>query len=454
MNRNKSLFEKFLDFNQKHKLTSSKKKTLLAVSGGIDSVVMCHLFQEAGLAFAIAHANFQLRGEEAEGDEQFVQSIAASYSVDFFSKKFDTLNYAAEKNISVQVAARELRYEWFLKLLTNSEIKTGKQLHKVATAHHLNDNIETILFNFTKGAGIRGLRGIPVNQNKVIRPLLFASREDIELYCAAHQLSFRTDSSNSSDKYTRNKIRNNIIPLLKEINPSLEETLSDKIELLGYLENLYDSDVKKKANQLFLHRGSDIYIPLLKLKKTAGAKQVLFELLKQYGFNSAQTQDIYEATDAEAGKQFLSTKARVIKDRRFFILTELKKLNDSIQHIYEGNGELKVHEQVLSFSTTGMNPNIKFNNPKSVAMLDKSKLEFPLIVRHWKVGDYFYPFGMKLKKKKLKKFFADEKIAVHQKEKIVVVESNKKIVWVAGYRIDERYKITSNTTDVFKMEIK
>ena len=286
MNKNKTLLQKFIEFNVKKRLASEKKQTLLTISGGIDSAVMCDLFHEAKFPFAIAHCNFQLRADESDGDEDLVKKMAKKYDVKIFVKKFDTTKYAKEKNISIQLAARELRYNWFEKL------RNENGFHQIATAHHLNDTIETILFNLVKGTGIRGLRGIPLKQGNIIRPLLFASREEIETYQKKFKLKFREDSSNANDKYTRNKIRHQIIPLLKEINPSLENTFAEKIELFSQLETIYEKQMKKSAAQLFLPRKDDIYIPILKLKKTKNALSVLFEYQKDFGFNAEQVEDV------------------------------------------------------------------------------------------------------------------------------------------------------------------
>ncbi len=467
MNKRKTLLQKFIEFSADKRMASAKKKTLLAVSGGIDSVVMCSLFAEAAFPFGIAHCNFQLRGKESEGDEQLVKSLAKKYGVDFYSKKFETGSYAKEKSISIQVAARELRYEWF------EQVRTENNFYLIATAHQLNDNIETILFNFTKGTGIRGLRGIPVRQGNIVRPLLFASRDEIENYQKEKGLEYREDSSNAEDKYTRNKIRHHVIPLLKEINPSLENTFAEKVDLFGELERMYERQVSKSAAKMFLPRGKDIYIPLLLLKKTENASTVLFEYLKGFGFNAEHADDMLQSVDAEPGKQFVTATARVIKDRRFFILTKLSEVNESVQFIAEKDSEVSLGEKKLEIGkqrlevrgqrsevrgqkseVRGEKSEIKITADRKTAYLDKAKLEFPLIARRWKQGDYFYPFGMKMKKKKLKKFFTDEKVPLHEKENIWVIESNKKIVWVAGYRIDERFKVTDATTEVLKLQIK
>lgn len=440
MNKKQTLLQKFIAFNTTKRLANHKKKTLLAVSGGMDSIAMCELFYQAKFPFAIAHCNFQLRGDEANSDEELVKSLAAKYGVEVFVNRFETQKYAVSNMLSIQLAARQLRYQWF------EELRKEKGFNLLATAHQLNDNIETILFNLTKGTGIRGLRGIPLRQNNIIRPLLFATRQEIEAFIKENNLNYHEDSSNAEDKYTRNKIRHHVIPLLKEINPGLESTLADKIELFTELETLYEKEIKKQSAQLFLKKKGDVLIPLLKLKKTKNAASVLYEYLKDFGFNSEQTEDMLAAIDTEAGKHFLSPTARLIKDRKHFILTQLATQEQAVQVINEGDTEVKFAHGTLKLSiATQVKPD------KATAYMDKSKLEFPLLVRPWKAGDYFYPFGMKMKKKKLKKFLTDEKVPLHEKENVWVVESNQKIAWVIGYRIDERLKVTANTKEILRI---
>lgn len=447
MNKQKDLLQKFTEFNHDKHLANRKKKCLLTVSGGMDSMVMCDLFFRAGFPFAIAHCNFNLRGKESDGDEQLVKSLTKKYKVEVFTKSFATKEYAEQKNISIQLAARELRYAWF------EELRKEKQLDLIATAHHLNDNIETIIYNLIKGTGIRGLRGIPVRHEHIIRPLLFASREEIAGYQKENALAFREDSSNADDKYTRNKIRHLLIPFMKEINPSLEKTFGDKIDLFTELEALYEKQVNKPVKGLFLQRKEDIYIPIAKLKKTKNAATILFEYLKDLGFNAEQVDDMLANLDSIPGKQFLTDKARIIKDRRFFILTQLSQKDFTTQLIQKDDTEIQLSNAHLKLSVV-KREDLKISADKNLAFIDLAKLEFPLTVRHWKQGDYFYPFGMKMKKKKLKKFFTDQKVALNEKETIWVIESNQKIVWVAGHRMDERFKVGENTGEVLRVQLK
>ena len=447
MNKDKDLLQKFTEFNRLKRLASRKKTCLLTVSGGVDSSVMCELFYQAGFPFAIAHCNFNLRGKESDGDEQLVRSLAAKYKVDVFIKSFPTKQYAQEKNLSIQLAARELRYAWF------EELRKEHEFALIATAHHLNDNIETIIYNLIKGTGIRGLRGIPVRQGHIIRPMLFAAREEIGAYQKEHQIAYREDSSNADDKYTRNKIRHLLIPFMKEINPALEKTFATKIDLFAELEELYEKEVNRPVKDLFLPRKNDIYIPIAKLKKTKNAGSVLFEYLKDYGFNIQQVEDILGCLDGLAGKQFVSTKARLIKDRRFLILSKTEQKDFTAALIQQNDTEFLLGENQLKLSVL-KSDEVKISADKNLAFLDLSKLEFPLVARHWKQGDYFYPFGMKMKKKKLKKFFTDQKVTLNEKETIWVIESKQKIVWVAGYRTDERFKVLPGTKDVLRLQLK
>jgi len=446
MNKNKTLLQKFMEFNATKRMSSAKKKTLLTVSGGVDSVVMCDLFYKAGFPFAIAHCNFQLRGDESDADEKFVKDLGKKYNVEVYTIKFDTGKYAAEKKISTQLAARELRYEWFEKLRTDNDFQL------IATAHHLNDNIETIIYNLAKGTGIRGLRGIPVRQGNIVRPILFASREEIETFQKEQGLEFREDSSNQSDKYSRNKIRHHIIPLLKEINPSLENTFAEKIDLFTELEELYEKKIKQASTQLFLQRKADIYIPILKLKKTHNASSVLYEYLKDFDFTVEQVEDMLHSMDSMSGKQFLTSKARIIKDRRFFILTKLPERDFTIKLLQREDAEIDLGEGKLVLTQAAIrDPKSEIISAPNIALVDSAKLEFPLTVRRWKEGDYFYPIGMKMKKKKLKKFFTDAKVPLNEKENCWIIESGGRIVWVVGHRLDERFKVTPHTTNALKI---
>ncbi len=444
------LLQKFIEFNSAHRLASARKRTLLAVSGGLDSVVMVHLFKMAGFPFAIAHSNFQLRGHASDGDEEFVKHLANQLDVEFYSKRFETEQYVNENSVSVQLAARELRYKWFEELFDGAK-KSDSEYANIATAHHLNDCIETVLLNLTRGTGIRGLRGIPERNGHIIRPLLFATRNELEEFARENKIEHREDSSNATDKYARNKIRHHVIPVLKELNPSLESTFASNLHHFTELEELYNHRQRKWSRNLFVVKGDEVFIPIAKLKVTPHASSVLYEHLKEYGFNPSQIEDIIAAVDAQPGTLFCSASHRIIRDRKFFIVSPVTTHTSTIVVVEAETESVSVSNHSFSISRWNV-ADVKIKPVKKVAYLDADLVTFPLVIREWRAGDYFYPFGMNMKKKKLKKFFTDEKIPLHEKEKILVIENNSKVLWVCGYRIDERFRVTDKTKSVLKIE--
>lgn len=429
-----------------HQIDLSRRRVLLALSGGVDSVVLAEVLHQMGVRFGIAHCNFQLRGAESEGDEALARELAARYGVPFFTVRFDTTAYMAERRVSVQVAARELRYRWL------HETREANGFHYLATAHHLNDNIETVLYNFIKGTGIKGLRGMLPKNGKLIRPLLEVSREEILAFQKEHNLVYREDSSNASAKYTRNKIRHHLVPLIEEINPGFEQGFADRLKILSDLEDMYEARFRKTARQLFLKRGADTYIPILKLKQLNERRSILFEYLKSYGFNAAQVDDMLGALDSDGGRQFLSDQARVVKDRRFLILTQLAQSATAPILIERPDQLVKLDGFSLSL-TQAKAIDTTIEKDKAHAYLDLDKVAFPLMLRPWRQGDYFYPFGMKLKKKKVSKYFKDQKMPIHQKEAVWILECGQKIVWIVGERIDERFRVSDHTQQVLHIHL-
>jgi tRNA(Ile)-lysidine synthase len=430
-----------------HHINLSRRRTLLAVSGGMDSVVMVEVFHQLGFQFGIAHCNFQLRGEESEGDEALVKNLAHKYKAPFFHTRFDTKAYTENKNVSIQVAARTLRYEWF------EQLRSENKYDYIATAHHLNDNIETVLHNFIKGTGIKGLRGMLVRRDKLIRPMLSLSQDEIREFQETHKLDYREDSSNASDKYTRNNIRHNLVPLIEEINPGFEAGFADRLKVFSDLEMLYQDKLLKTEKQLFEKRGGDIYIPIRKLKKLSDKRSILFEYLQPQGFTISQVDDILAALDSESGRQFLSENTRVIKDRAFLIVTQKGQTDFTAVLIQKDDKEVVLANATLNISQDEA-AKFKIKKEKTYAYLDLEKLEFPLMLRLWKKGDYFYPFGMAHKKKKVGKYFKDQKIPINEKEKIWILESGRKIAWIVGERIDERFRVTDGTKQVLVLHYK
>lgn len=420
-------------------------RVLLAVSGGIDSVVMCHLFAFAKFDFAVAHVNYQLRGADSDDDELFVKNLAIHYRVPFYSTKVDTQRIAEASSESVQMVARRLRYNWFSELLAKHKFRY------IATAHHLNDSVETVLLNMSRGTGLSGLSGIPLQNGKIIRPLLFASRNQIVEYASEKALSFREDVSNSSDKYQRNFVRHHIVPAFTELNPSFLHTMQHNMSIWSEVAKWYTGKINRLSKQLIHQRGEDLYMSIALIKNNRYAKALLYENLKQYGFTSAQVNDVIEAIEAHPGKQFIAGEFRLIRDRRFFILT--KTSNSASYHLVTPDCDLKVDAEKLFRFSLHSAEDISITADAKAAYINADSLTYPLTLRVWKQGDYFYPFGMNRKKKKVKKLLTDLKVPLHEKERVWVVECEQKILWVCGIRSDERFRVTASTKKVLKIEM-
>ncbi|MBL7800871.1 MAG: tRNA lysidine(34) synthetase TilS [Chitinophagales bacterium] len=441
-----NLLARFLNFAKGAKLPLAKKRTLLAVSGGIDSVVLVDLFHKAGFRFEIAHCNFGLRGEESDGDETFVKALAERYEVHFHTVRFDMGN----KSSSVQEEARTLRYNWF------EQIRKANKLDYIATAHHADDQVETVLQHFVKGTGIRGLRGMKVKRDLIVRPLLFAFRDEIESYCNEQNLNYRTDSSNASLKYERNKVRHELIPMLQTLNPNFKATLIAQLPIYQELEGIYNRTIAKERAKLFIPKGEEFHIPILMLKKKENPEVVLYEFLKDFGFNKTQTALIVQTLSASSGKRFLSSSHQVIKDRTHLMLSPLKEHTQSIGMIDEAeianNRTIQFGASKFTFSLVPAHE-VKIKSENTIAYFDYAQLQFPLTIRYKRSGDYFYPFGMKNKKKKVSKFFKDMKLNLTAKEDVAILLSGERIAWVVDYRTDERFKITTSTTKVLVVKV-
>lgn len=449
------LLQDFKDYIKKEQLFQLNDKLLLAVSGGVDSVVLCELCFQANIPFAIAHCNFQLREEESERDEQFVTVLAKKYDIILFVKRFDTEKYATENKLSIQVAARELRYNWFNQLIVSEEF-TGNNKNKISgkilTAHHADDNIETLLMNFFKGTGINGLKGILPKQGNLIRPLLFTNKEALLQFAESNGLSFVEDSSNSSDKYTRNYFRNQLIPMVQSVFPKVAENLKDNLQRFREIEQLYTESISQYKKKLLVQKGKEWHIPVLKLKKVQPLATIVYEIIHEFNFTAHQTDAVIGLLDSESGKYIKSSTHRILKNRNWLIIN-LNELSIEQNILIEG---IEGIEEKVSFKDGNISINLSnilsINNSLSIAKLDFAHIKFPLLLRRWKQGDYFYPLGMQ-KKKKVSRFLIDQKLSLAQKEKIWVIEMNKKIVWVVGMRIDDRFKITGSTKEVLQIEL-
>ncbi|MFI5131487.1 MAG: tRNA lysidine(34) synthetase TilS [Chitinophagales bacterium] len=472
-----SLLQRFSGFINNNNLFSAKDKLLLAVSGGVDSVVLCELCKQAGYDFMIAHCNFQLRGEESERDEKFVRELGVKYKVEVKVKKFDTENHAARRKVSVQEAARELRYDWFYNMLyklylpphknENDEASSVPEWHVyvpesktfVLTAHHADDNIETVLMNFFRGTGLHGLTGIPLSGSTgsfavqtfyIRRPLLPFFKDELVAFARDNQLNFVEDSSNQSSKYTRNFFRNEIIPGISKVYPQVKENLQDNIERFKEIEALYKVSVDKIKKKLCKQKGDEIHIPVRQLLGYSN-KALIYEIISGHGFSEKQIDEVLKLANADSGSYIdsLRDNYRIIKHRHWFIITPI--LSGSAENIVieRKNNHVNFPGGFLELNETGARDPIVNNH---AACLDATEIQFPLLLRQWKTGDYFYPLGMK-KKKKLSRFFIDQKLSRTAKEKIWVIEMNRKIVWIVGHRIDDRFKITDKTTRVLTIKL-
>ena len=446
------LLQKFTGFIKKENLFRAKDKLLLAVSGGVDSIVLCELCKQAGYEFVIAHCNFQLREEESERDEKFVRELAKKYNVEIVVKNFETEKYAEENKISIQVAARELRYEWFNQIVNGQWSMVNEELPAyIVTAHHANDNIETLLINFFKGTGISGLRGILSKHGKIIRPLLFAKKEELLEFAKENDLSYVEDSSNALDKYTRNYFRNQLIPSVQKVFPQAEDNLLHNIERFKDIETLYRQSILLHKKKLLEQKGVEVHIPVLKLLKSEPLATIIYEIIKDFGFTSNQAEEVIKLLNSDSGKFVRSASHRIIKNRKWLIIS----LNDTTVAenilIEEADKSVEYAGGKLRFEKLTTH-HLPLTTDNSVAMLDADEVTYPLLLRKWKQGDYFYPLGMN-KKKKLGKFFIDQKLSLTEKENIWVLEMNKKITWVVGKRIDDRFKITPQTKNILKISL-
>ena len=444
------LLQKFLAYIKKENLFTKNDHLLIAVSGGADSVVLCRLCAAAGLNFSLAHCNFKLRDAESDKDEQFVKKLSEQLGVKLFVKTFDTVSQAKLNKTSIEETARDLRYEWFKQLLLESKTADNPFLF-LLTAHHADDNVETVIMNFFRGTGIKGLRGILPKQQQIVRPLLFAKRKDIEEYAFKNGVEFITDSSNASNDYTRNLFRNEILPSVEKIYPEALNNVLRNIERLTAVEYLYEESIEQIKQKLVEKKGDEMHIPVLKLLKVKPLQTVIYEIIKDVGFTAMQVNEVEKLLYSDSGKYIKSDSHIILRNRKWLIISP-KTISTQIKNIIieENAGNILFDEGTLQIYPSAKPE--KFVGDASTVFIDAADLTYPLMLRKWKTGDYFYPLGM-TKKKKLSRFLIDIKLSLLQKEKCWVLESNKKIVWVIGYRIDERFKIISSSKQIVKLSL-
>jgi len=439
------MHEKFITHTLKKKLFERTDNILLAISGGKDSMAMAHLFLQHNLLFGIAHCNFKLRGQEAELDTELVKKFAKENNIKFYYTEFATEKYALEKGISIQMAARDLRYNWFDKISEENNYKY------IATAHHKNDVAETMIINLTKGTGLAGLHGIKSKMKNIIRPLLNFSRKEIENYVNQHQVPFREDKSNADTKYTRNLIRHKVIPELEKINPAIVETLNKEANQFLEIEQLLELHIEKLKKQLFQKEGNCIKIELKLLKEVTPLATYLYYLFSPYGFNKSEIIDLVKMLNGPSGKRIISANYHLIKDRNYLLLQEEKEEGKTIFTIntWEELDKLPIK---IEYSSMENAPTFEINSSKKYAYLNQEKITFPITLRKWKEGDKFCPLGMK-KNKKLSDFFIDNKLSLIDKKSTWILTSNNQIIWVVGHRIDNNYRIETTTQSIVQLKL-
>ncbi|MGL5318197.1 MAG: tRNA lysidine(34) synthetase TilS [Bacteroidales bacterium] len=420
---------------------------IVGVSGGADSVVLLYALRQLGINCLAVHCNFRLRGQESQRDEQFVRAFCESNSVELIVADFETERYATEHKISIEMAARELRYSLFDTLAE----KHGCDY--IAVAHHRDDQIETVFLNMLRGCGMRGVAGMKFQNGKVIRPLLSVSRGEIETFASAHALGYITDSSNLKSIYKRNKIRLDLLPLLEEISPGAKDTLERTIQNLNDAEHYYNDAVahaKRRVVSEGVSSSGCFKISIELLLKEHSPRTILFELLSPLGFNRSSVETILSALDAISGTQFLSKTHRVVKDRDQLFIAPLNRALENVYFISKDQRALTVPLKLrVDISSDVTSP---ISNDKRVAMLDLDRLKFPLVLRHWQRGDKMVPLGMK-GSKKISDIFTNLKYAIPQKEEAWLLCSGHEIVWLVGERISERFKVTEKTTHIYKLYI-
>lgn len=439
------MVNRFIQYVKEHNLFENNQTILLAVSGGIDSMILCDLFLKSNFKFAIAHCNFHLRGEESNRDERFVREYAQKNNIKIHVKDFDTYSYMKEKGKSMQVSAREMRYSWFNELLKEEGYSY------IATGHHIDDSIETFFMNILRGTGIAGLHGILQKVNLVIHPLLFTGRAEIVNYQKENKLEFVEDSSNATTKYTRNKIRHELIPLVKEIAPNFDKIISKEIERFRETEVVFRSVINDAKTELLEIENQTIKISIEKLKSYVPQKIFMYEILSDFGFNEATINSIKDALLETSGKQFYSETHRLVKDRDYLLIVKNKPQNLN-QYLIEESQTSVYSPIILHMEILKDLQYVKIPKNKEVAMLDYDKLTFPLILRKWKKGDSFFPYGLQ-GEKKISEFYKNLKYSILDKENQWLLCSENDIIWVVGQRIDDRYKITKSTKTIYKIEL-
>jgi tRNA(Ile)-lysidine synthase len=455
---NADLPSRFSDFAARECDINRAGRYLLAVSGGLDSVVLCHLMHSLHFDFRIVHCNFRLREEESDRDEAFVRKLADSLGLEAYFKTFDTSGHADRQRISIQEAARELRYGWFDELLSEDrrspEVVGGRRKPlRLVTAHHADDNVETLLMNLFKGTGISGLRGMLPDNGRILRPLLFAFRAELERYAESLGLEWVEDGSNREVKYTRNRVRLQLMPLIDDIFPQARRNMASELRFFRDTETLQSMALKRIRDGLCETRGASVCIPVEKLRRTPALGTVLFDVLREHGFTPAQTEEAAGLMDAPTGRYLLSNTHRLLRNRAWLVISPLRDTEQETAVMNDASDAAVTADGTLRASETTEVPADLSGGVDTIVCLDARDVRYPLLLRRWRKGDYFYPLGMS-KKKKVARFLIDRKLSIDEKQKVWVLESDRRILWVVGLRIDDRFKVVPSTNRILRLEWK
>lgn len=434
----------FVSFINEKQLFAPTDRLLLAVSGGIDSVVLAKLCHQAGFTFGIAHCNFQLRGIDSEGDEIFVQELAQTYRVMYHVQRFETKVFAKKEGISTQMAARELRYRWF------EDLRRTQRYDYILTAHHQDDLLETLLINLTRGTGLAGLHGILPKNGHLIRPLLFATRTEIKAFLTQHQLAWREDSSNASSDYMRNRLRHDVIPILRELNPNVSAAAAQLAERVKIVENILEHQNNLLRADIIQTDGSNQWIDIERLAQQIEPLEFLAAQLNNFGFTYEQAKRIWARRNGQTGQRFFSPTHTLTLDRGRWLVHLTQEPDSTVYELDENDTEIGYAQGILSWVKTEVD--MMESNP-ATAYFDADALRFPLRLRRWQPGDRFCPLGMKGKGKKISDFLVDAKVPSTLKDRIYVLESEGKIAWLVGFRTDDRFKINEKTTKAIKFTL-
>jgi len=437
--------QKVQTYIQNHHLLTQKGRIIVGVSGGTDSVVLLHVLMSLGYDCVIAHCNFHLRMDESDRDELFVRELAMDLKVPYYSVDFETTKYAEEHKISIEMAARDLRYAWFYEMLFNHDAQA------IAVAHHADDSIETMLMNLVRGTGLKGLTGIQPRNHKVVRPLLCCNRLELEAYLVRFDLDHIEDSTNASTDYQRNKFRNEVLPLLAEINPSVRQTLYDSLNRFEGIWAVYQQAIDTMKQLIIRNEPGLVKMDIDAIKIQEHIPTLMYELLHPYGFGPAVIEQVTGQLDGESGKVFFSETYRMIKDRKYLLIIKIED-NPVDDFIIAENETVIEFPFLLKMNKQPVTPGFEVSKEINRIHVDASRLTYPLVLRRWKEGDTFFPFGMK-QRKKVSDFFIDTKLSLFEKEHSWILTSNNEIVWIVGQRLDNRFCVTKETKEVIEFKI-